>query len=254
MISTMLKNNIVRRSVSVLFALTVWQITAMVVNIGFLFPTPIDVICRLFTLWSEDGFFAAISGSFLKIVSGFLMGLCLGIILALIAARFSIVEDLLWPFVITIKSVPVASFVVLVLMWLTSKELSTFISFLMVLPIIYTNILGGIKSSNREMDKMATIFRMSLGRRILYIWIPRIKPFLLSACTVALGLSWKAGIAAELIGVPDNTLGEMLHYAKVNFSMLDLLAWTLIIVFISIAFEKLFISLLKLIFRRIEKI
>lgn len=237
-----------------IFALAVWQIAAMLVDEEFLFPSPVSVIARLFTLWQEDGFFLAISNSFLKIVSGFLLGLLLGTALALIAARFSIVEDLLWPFMITVKSVPVASFIVLALMWLTSKELSTFISFLMVLPIIYTNILSGIKNSSREMDKVATVFKMPIGRRILYIWIPRIKPFMLSACSIALGLSWKAGIAAELIGIPSNSLGEMLYYSKIYFNTLDLFAWTLIIVLLSIGFEKLFISLLKFTFGRIEKI
>jgi NitT/TauT family transport system permease protein len=250
----MLKNKTVRRVAAVIFALSVWQIAAMIADAEFLFPSPIDVILRLFTVWREDGFFIAISNSFLKIVSGFLLGLILGTALAIISARFSIIEDLLWPFMITIKSVPVASFVVLALMWLTSRSLSSFISFLMVLPIIYTNILGGIKNSDREMDKMATVFRMPLGRRIIYIWIPRIKPFMLSACSIALGLSWRAGIAAELIGIPDGSLGEMLYYAKIYFNSLDLFAWTVIIVILSIGFEKLFISILKLVFRRIEKI
>lgn len=235
-------------------ALAIWQTAAMIVNTEFLFPTPIAVIYRLFTLWGEEGFFLAVSNSFLKIVSGFLLGLVLGTALALIAARFSIVEDLLWPFMITVKSVPVASFIVLALMWLTSRELSTFIAFLMVLPIIYTNILSGIKNSSREMDKVATVFKMPMGRRILYIWIPRIKPFMLSACSIALGLSWKAGIAAELIGIPSNSLGEMLYYSKIYFNTLDLFAWTVIIVLLSIGFEKLFISLLKFAFGRIEKI
>ena len=250
----MQKSNLLKRSLSILFALSVWQIAAMAVNEGFLFPTPIQVIKRLLVLWKEDGFFTSIGTSFVKIVIGFALGLILALLLAIVAARFSVIEDLLWPFMITIKSVPVASFIVLALMWLTSKELSTFISFLMVLPIIYTNILGGIKNSDREMDKMAQVFRLPWHRRILYVWIPRIKPFLLSASSVALGLSWKAGIAAELIGIPTNSLGEMLYYSKIYFNTLDLFAWTLIIVAISVIFEKLFTALLKFVFRRIEKI
>lgn len=250
----MWQNKTVRRILAVVFALGVWQIASMIVDTEFLFPSPVAVITRMFTLWQEGGFFLAISNSFLKIVSGFLIGLILGTALALTAARFSLIEDLLWPFMITVKSVPVASFIVLALMWLTSKELSTFIAFLMVIPIIYTNILSGIKNSSREMDKVATVFKMPLGRRILYIWIPRIKPFMLSACSIALGLSWKAGVAAELIGIPANSLGEMLYYSKIYFNTLDLFAWTIVIVLLSIGFEKLFISLLKFIFGRIEKI
>lgn len=250
----MLKSNIIRKALSIIFALAVWQIAAMAVGIDFLFPTPVAVVERLFTIWKEEGFAVAVTHSFLKISLGFFIALFLGIFLAILAGRFSIVEELLWPFMLTIKSVPVASFIVLALMWLTSRQLSTFISFLMVLPVIYTNILGGIKNADRGLDRMADLFRMPWGRRIVYIWIPRIKPFLLSACSLALGLSWKAGIAAELIGVPSGSLGEMLYYSKINFNTLDLFAWTLIIVFISVTFEKLIVALLKLLFRRIEKI
>ena len=224
---------------AVIVALAVWQIGSMIVNTEFLFPSPIAVTARLFTLWQEDGFFTAISNSFIKIVSGFLLGLILGTTLALTAARFSVIEDLLWPFMITVKSVPVASFIVLALMWLTSKELSVFISFLMVIPIIYTNILSGIKNSSHELDKVSTVFRMPIGRRILYIWIPRIKPFMLSACSIALGLSWKAGVAAEIITYKENSIGRNLAIAKNVIEGADLFAWTIIVVLLSLAIEAL---------------
>ena len=250
----MLKSNLFKRTLSVILAVAVWQVSAMAVGKDFLFPTPISVLGRLLTIWQEDGFFIAVSQSFGKIVLGFLLALLAGLILAVLAGRFSLIEHLLWPYMITIKSVPVASFIVLALMWLTSSQLSTFISFLMVLPVIYTNILGGIKNSDRNMDRMADLFRLPWHRRILYVWIPRIKPFLISACSLALGLSWKAGIAAELIGIPANSLGEMLYYSKIYFNTLDLFAWTLIIVLISVIFEKLFTAVLKFAFGRIEKI
>ena len=250
----MLKSNVARRSLAVIVALAVWQIAAMIVNVEFLFPSPANVIVRMLSIWKEENFFLAIANSFVKIVFGFILGLVLGTVLAILAARFSLAEDLLWPFMITVKSVPVASFIVLALMWLTSKELSVFIAFLMVVPIIYTNILTGIKSTDKGLDKVAAVFKMSFPRKLLYIWIPRIKPFLLSACSLGIGLSWKAGIAAELIGVPAASLGEMLYHSKINFNTLDLFAWTVIIVILSIAFEKLFIALLKFTFGRIEKI
>ncbi len=235
-------------------ALALWQIAASAAGVKFIFPAPSDVLSRLFALIRTPEFFTAVGNSFIKIVSGFLLGLVSGLILAVAAARYRIVEDILWPFMITIKSVPVASFVVLALMWMTSRSLSTFISFLMVLPIIYTNILGGIKAADRGTDKMAALFRMPYRRRLLYIWLPRIKPFLISSCSVALGLSWKSGVAAELIGVPSGSLGEHLYYSKLYFNTPDLFAWTLVIVLISIGFEKLFLALLKFFYGRLEKI
>ena len=233
----MWKNNIARRTFAVLFAITVWQIAALIVNIEFLFPSPINVILRLFSIWREENFLISITSSFAKIVLGFLSGLACGTALAIIAARFSIIEDLLWPFMIMVKSVPVASFIVLALMWLTSKELSVFIAFLMVVPIIYTNILTGIKSADKGLDKMALVFRMSFPKKLLYIWIPRIKPFLLSACSLGIGLSWKAGIAAEIIANPRGTIGTKLGAAKLYLNTEEMFAWTLTVIALSLLLE-----------------
>ncbi|NCA67845.1 MAG: ABC transporter permease subunit, partial [Clostridia bacterium] len=175
-------------------------------------------------------------------------------LLAVAAGRFSFIETLLWPYMITIKSVPVASFIVLALIWFTSDTLSAFTSFLMVLPIIYTNVLSGIKNIDTKMIELSDVFRIPWKRRLLYIWLPQIKPFLISGCAVSLGLSWKAGIAAEVIGIPEGSIGERLYYAKVYLNSADLLAWTLIIVILSILFEKLFVLLLKYGFGRLEKL
>ena len=124
----MWKNKAFRRAFAILVSLAVWQVAAMIVNVEFLFPSPISVICRLFSVWKEENFLLSVANSFIKIVAGFLAGLVFGLVLAIIAARSSIIEDLLWPFMITVKSVPVASFIVLAHMWLSSKELSVFIN------------------------------------------------------------------------------------------------------------------------------
>ncbi|MDD4125292.1 MAG: ABC transporter permease subunit [Eubacteriales bacterium] len=104
------------------------------------------------------------------------------------------------------------------------------------------------------MIELADIFRVPWKRRLVYIWLPRIKPFLISGCSVSLGLSWKAGIAAEVIGIPEGSIGERLYYAKVYLNSADLLAWTFIIVMLSVLFEKLFVLMLKNGFGRLEKL
>ena len=149
---------------------------------------------------------------------------------------------------VTVKSIPVASFIILALIWLSSAQLSSFISYLMVLPILYTAILSGIRNIDPQMLEMADVFHLSWRRRLLFLWIPQIKPYLLSGCSVALGLSWKAGIAAEIIGLPDGTIGEALYNSKIYLCTVDLFAWTVIIVLISVLFEKLFMALLRQIF------
>ncbi len=246
--------NLILRSLAVLLALFVWQVVSVLVGSELLLVSPLAVIKRLFTLVREDIFLPTVGFTLLRIALGFLSGFVIGALLALAAGRFKIIETLLWPYMLTVKSVPVASFVVLALIWLTASELSAFISFLMVLPIIYTNLLDGIKAVDRKMLEMADVFKMPFSRRLRFIWLPSVKPFLLSGCRIALGLAWKSGVAAELIGYPEGSVGEALYYSKLFLDTADLFAWTVVIVLLSVVFEKLVLFLLKRLMKGVETV
>ena len=225
-----------------LLALTFWEIAALLIHQRILLVTPVAVARRLCTIWRVEGFARAIWFSFYHIAGGFLLGLILGCLLAYLAAKHPVVETLLWPWMATIKSVPVASFVVICLIWLSARNLSVFISFLIVIPIIYQNVLEGLRAENREMQEGATVFQLPWRKRFRYIELPKLRPFLLSACRVTTGMAWKAGIAAEIIGVPNGSIGKMLYTAKIYLDTDDLLAWTVIIVVISVVAEKVFLA------------
>lgn len=227
-----------------LLALTFWEIAALLIHQRILLVTPVAVARRLCTIWRVEGFARAIWFSFYHIAGGFLLGLILGCLLAYLAAKHPVVETLLWPWMATIKSVPVASFVVICLIWLSARNLSVFISFLIVIPIIYQNVLEGLRAENREMQEVATVFQLPWRKRFRYIELPKLRPFLLSACRVTTGMAWKAGIAAEIIGVPNGSIGKMLYTAKIYLDTDDLLAWTVIIVVISVVAEKVFLAAL----------
>ena len=236
-----------------LLALLVWQLAAASLASSLLLVSPLRVLGRLCGLVREPQFYAAVGFSFVRIVAGFLLGLGCGTLLAVAASRWHLAEVLLWPYVTVIKTTPVASFIILCLIWLDSSSLPVFISFLMVLPIVYANMLEGIRQTDQKLLEMAKLFRVGAGRRLLYIYLPQLRPYLITACSVALGLSWKAGIAAEVIGIPDGSIGERLYEAKVYLSSADLFAWTVVIIAVSIAFEKLFLWLLRAGYRRLEQ-
>ncbi|MBR4755180.1 MAG: ABC transporter permease subunit, partial [Lachnospiraceae bacterium] len=176
---------------------------------------------------------------------GFLSALITGTILGVIAASVHILEVLLWPYMAVIKASPVASFIILCLIWTSSDNLSVIISFLIVLPVVYTNILQGMKATDKKMLEMASVYRLSTSKTIKYIYIPALKPFFTAACSIAVGMSWKSGTAAEVIGIPGGSIGEKLYKAKVYLSSADLLAWTLVIIVISVLCEKLVILLVR---------
>lgn len=246
-------NGIPARIGAVVLILGLWQAAAMLVKQNLLLCSPWDVLVRLFSLIREGSFWAAVGFSLSRILLGFLSAFLLGILLAVLAGRFPLAETLLRPFVVSVKSIPVASFIIIALIWLSARQLSTFISFLMVFPVIYSNMLAGLKAVDPQLREMAHSYRIPFLRRFVWIDLIGTKPHLLSACTVALGLAWKSGIAAEVIGIPDGSIGEMLYKAKVYFDTPDLFAWTVVIVLASQGFEKLFLHLLRNAYGRLER-
>lgn len=248
-----MKNSRNIRLWAVIFWLLIWQLASVAIDSDILLVSPLRVIIRLGELSLLGMFWESILNSFLRIVGGFLLATITGIILAGLASRFRRIRELLAPAMLSIKAVPVASFIILALIWFSSKNLAILISFLMVLPIIYTNVLEGIRSTDTQLLEMAQVFELSVPRRIRYIYVPQIMPFFRSACAVALGLCWKSGIAAEVIGMPTRSIGEQLQQAKVYLNVPDLFAWTLVIVSVSLVFEKLFLFLLKRCSKRLER-
>lgn len=245
------KHQKVQRTAAVAFALLLWQLAALLLNEPLLLASPVQVAGRLFALVGEKSFWHTVVYTALRIIAGFFLGFFTGILLAILAGRFRWVEMLLWPFVVTVKSIPVASFVILVLIWLGSQQLSIFISFLMVMPVMYLNTLQGLQSTDKKMLEMAGIFRLTALQKLKHIYLPHLRPFLTGACSIALGLSWKSGVAAELIGRPNFSMGDMLYMAKVHMDTADLFAWTFVIILLSLLFEKLFLFCMKKGFERV---
>lgn len=217
----------------------------MYLGSDILLVSPVRVFYRLLQLMGTAAFWKSIVFTLSRIAAGFFAAAATGCVLAAVASYFRKIQELLAPVILAVKSVPVASFIILALVWFSSKNLSVFISFLMVLPVIYTNMLSGIRSVDRQLLEMAQVFQMPRLRAARYIYLPNALPFFYSACSVSLGLSWKAGVAAEVIGIPRGSVGERLQQAKVFLDTPDLFAWTLVIVVLSLTFEKLVLYLIR---------
>lgn len=241
------------KAAALLFWLGVWQCVSMAIGQEILLVSPVSVVLRLLQLMGQRVFWDSVWFSFVRIVSGFLLALAAGTLSAVIAANLRAVRVLLAPLIATVKSTPVASFIILCLIWVNSRNLSVIIAFLMVFPVVYINMLQGIDSADRSLLEMADVFNIHGMRRALYIYIPQLMPYFLSACTVSLGLCWKSGVAAEVIGIPSGSIGEKLYQAKLFLATADLFAWTMTIILVSTLFERLFLLFVHRICRRIER-
>ena len=238
MISTMVQNKAVRFLLTTGFWLVVWQIAAMAVGHAVLLPTPFHVIQALYRLVPTVDLWVRVGFSLFRVVEGFTLAVVVGLGMAGLAAACNWLEQLFQPVVLLAKATPVASFIILALVWMPSRNLPIFISFLMVLPVIYTSVLQGIRQTDKQLLEMAQVFQIPMVRKIKAIYLPSVFPYLYSACSVALGLAWKSGIAAEVIGLPQHSLGEALYQAKVFLVTDEMFAWTAVVIVSSLALEK----------------
>ena len=228
----------------ILLWLGIWQITATFIHNPIMLVGPIEALQTLWGLLPSGDFWISIYQSFLRISIGFLTAFMIGLLLGSLAYHIPFVKEFLEPPMLFFKSVPVASFVILALIWAGSRNLSIFIAFIVVLPVIYVNTISGLESTDQKLLEMAVIFRLPLWKRIRFIYLPALVPYLLSACRTALGMSWKSGIAAEVIGLPDHSIGERLYLSKIYLETADLFAWTLVIITISALFERIVLYLI----------
>ena len=210
---------------------------------GLLLASPLASLRRLGELAVTAAFWQAVGWSASRILGGFLFSCLAAATLAALAARYSRLRELLAPPVAAVKATPVVSFIILALVWLSSGQLPLFIAFLMVFPTVYLNLLEGIRQTDGKLLEMARVFRVSPLRQLTGIYLPQVLPYFRSAASLGLGLCWKAGIAAEVIGLPQGSMGERLYAAKVYFQTPDLFAWTAAIVALSVLFERLFLKL-----------
>ena len=233
-----------RRLLAVAFWLAVWQAAAMAIGQEVFLVSPVQALRTLVQLLPRADFWQRVCFSSGRILLGFLLGAVVSVVLAICAARWSAADALLAPVMQLVKATPVASFIILALVWVSGKSLSILISFLMVLPVLYGAVRTGLESADPQLLEMARVFRLPLGRRVKAIWLPAVLPAFRQGCSVALGICWKSGVAAEVIGLPDGSIGDALYRAKITLSTGELFAWTFVIIVLSAAFEKLFLALL----------
>lgn len=225
--------------------LCIWQAVSFMCGNSILMVGPLETVGALIKNGLEPRFWQTVLASFARIMEGLMAGIVAGVLLAGVSYRCKIAEEIFQPVMTLVKAVPVASFTVLLLIWWGSAHLSTGICLLVVLPQIYVNTLAGLKNTDKRLLEMAKVYKLPAWNRFFYIYRPALRPFLESGLKIAIGLAWKSGVAAEVIGTPDFSIGERLYMSKIYLDTAGVLAWTAVTILLSVLTEKILGELLK---------
>ena len=201
--------------------------------------SPLNVFKELANLIVTKNYWLVILSTLWKILFALFISILFGVVFGIISYNFQIFKEFIYPVITFFRSIPVASFVIFLLIWINSKYLSIYIGFIMGLPIIYENMYNGLVSIDKSILEMAKIYKVEFKKKLKYIYLTKTKPFIKSGIISASGLIFKAAIAAEVIGLQPDSIGERLYFSKLYLNMRELFAWTVTILILSMVFEKL---------------
>lgn len=244
-----------RRAVTTLVVaalwLLIWEALYRLVGADVLLASPLQVGRRLVQLVGQGEFWRITLTSLGRVLMSYALGVAVGAALAVLTFNLPWLRAFLSPMLAIVRAMPVASFIILALVWLTSRRVPVLTGFLMVLPIVWGNVETGIRAADPELLEMAAVFGMTRRQKLMGIYAPAVLPYFVTACTMSLGLCWKASIAAEVLGSPKFSIGAQLYNAKIYLETADLFAWTVVVVVLSMALEKLFAALMARVKRRV---
>ena len=234
------------------FWIAVWAVAARIVGLKLILPSPAQTFRRLGELLTGTHFYLVTLASLGRVLLGTLLAVLCGILLAAAAAASKTVDALLSPVVTIVRATPVVSFIIIAFLWLGNAALPIFISFLMVFPLIFTNVREGLRQTPPELLRMAKVFRLSPWTKLRRIYAPSAAPYFFSAVRSAFGLSWKAGVAAEVLVYTPTSIGAEISLSRSALETVDLFAWTATIILLSLVIEFVFSRAVSLLGKRLE--
>jgi NitT/TauT family transport system permease protein len=233
-----------------LFWLVIWQLGSLWMGRPLLLPGPLPVLQRLGELIITASFWQITANSLGRIGLGFSSGLLIGLLMALLTSWSKIANALLSPVLKAILAAPVVSFSILLIVWFSNNVVPVYIVFLMVMPVVWENFSAGIRATDGQLLEMARLFKLPFSKKLRRIYLPSIMPYFLAAATSTFRLAWKSGIAAEVISSPRWAIGRALQEGRIYLQIADAMAWTLVVILLSLALEWLLLKFVRRIGRR----
>ena len=219
--------------------LFLWELASLRIGSEHILPGPLETFVSVFNLFMTEDFLFIVCYTIFRSVVGFLIAIVLGISLGIIAGLNQSFEAFMKPWIVLMRSVPVVSFILLALIWFTSGSVPIFIGILTMFPMIFTNIIEGMRNVDTKLIEMAKFYKVEQKRIVTEVYIPAIAPFVTSGISSAIGIGWRAIIVGEVLSQPEFGIGTSMHSAQSFLNVDVLIAWTFIAVMLSYVFEYL---------------
>jgi len=226
------KNRLISFS-AVILLFVFWKMISLWAGSEQLIPSPEKTFLAVLDVVSRKSFWPSLLTTIGRGLLGFIISLILALLVGIPAGMNSAVFLFINPLLVTIRSTPVISLILLAIIWLGNELVPVFIAVLTMFPIICTNIIEGIRNVDKDLIEMGKTYQVNKRRIISEIYLPSISPFLTSGISNALGFGWRAIIIGEVLAQPGFGVGTQMQNAQIFLQVSELIAWTLIAILVS---------------------
>lgn len=205
----------VRRAIGPLVALGLWQ---LVCSLGVFTSTEVASPVAVFNagrqLWASGALQSNLEISLQRVAEGLIIGVGVGVFLAVVCGLFRVLEDLLDPVVQTARAVPVVGLLPLFIIWFGVGELPKVILIAVGTTFpIYINTYAAIRGVDVKLVEAGQSFGLTGWGLVRRVILPGTLPGFLVGLRFALIGSWLLVIFAEEINAQSG-LGYLLTQAQ----------------------------------------
>ncbi len=204
-----------RRWVSPIVILVVWQLlsTSGILTENVL-ASPLQILSTAVDLLADGTLQAATATSVTRVLSGFLIGAAVGLVLATVAGLSRIGEDAVDPPMQMLRTLPHFGLIPLFIVWMGIGETPKIALIAMGVAFpLYLNTFAGIRSVDRKFLEVAETLNLTRRQRLRHVVIPGALPQALVGLRLSLGVAWLSLIVAETVSA-DAGLGYLINDAR----------------------------------------
>lgn len=187
----------------------------------FLLPSPRKVCEAAVELYSSGVLVPNIITSLLRVVTGFLLTVCIAFPLGVLVGLNRSAQSCLIIPLEFLRNIPPLAMTPLLILWFGIGEISKLaVIFLSTFFPVFLNTVSGVAHSDIKLIEVGKIMGLGNIQRIRRIILPSSLPSILTGLRLGLGFSWRALIGAELLAAASG-LGYMIIEAE-QFARTDI--------------------------------
>ncbi len=245
-----MKKNYIFSLLAVLFLWLVWIISYFIVKNDYILPSFWDTFAAVGKNLIDGAFWVAFGKTLLRTFLAFLFSVLLGVVLALLALSVKWLRAFLAPVISVLRTIPTMAVILILLLWTSPSVAPVIVSVLVLLPAVYAAALASLEEIDAEYSELVKAFQVKRKRKIFKLYLPLAAPPLLKQFGAIFSMGLKITVSGEVLSSTYQSIGGMMQSAQMFVQLPQLIALTVITVFIGFTLEILCRLLYKLTVRR----